>query len=332
MSPQRLTVFALAFTAWTFAPARAAELDRLLPDNTDLVVSVNLRQILDSGVMKKYVLPEMEPKITSEARKIIGLLGLNPIKDVTSFTVAFPGSGDPSRWVGIIHGTFDVRRLNAAADQFAQSRPDGVAVHVHDQVKVYEDRTPRDQKSVPRFFAAIDQNVLVASPSKECVVEAISRRAGPPGKASQGLVTLVGKQDGKQSIWVAAVASREMKDQLGKKANLEAMAGKMVSFGGGVTLADDVRVSARMHMADANTARELRRQLEAIKAVAVLAISVNEDLKDYGPVLMDVLNSITFSQDQGVLGVDLIVGADLIEKGFQAGKNPAAKVPAGRPR
>src|SRR5205823_685285 len=111
MSPLRSTFAALAVAAWAVAPARPAELDKLLPDNADLVVSVNVRQILDAPVMKKYVLPELESKILTETRKIVGLLGLNPVKDVTSFTVAFSGDGDPSKWVGIIHGEFDVRRV-----------------------------------------------------------------------------------------------------------------------------------------------------------------------------------------------------------------------------
>ena len=131
---------------------------------------------------------------------------------------------------------------------------------------------------------------------------------------------------------MAAVTSAAMKDQLGQKANMQALAGKMLSIGGGLTLGEDIRLNLRLQMADANTARDMRRQLEALKAVAMLAVSVNEDLKDYGPVLIDVLNAVTFSQDQGVVGVDLTVPAALIEKGVQSGKNPAPKVPADKPR
>lgn len=332
MSLPRFAFLAVSVAACVLAPARAAELDKLVPDNADLVVSVNLRQILDAPVMKKYVLPELESKILSETRKIVGLLGLNPVKDVTSFTVAFPGDGDPSKWVGIIHGDFDVRRLHAAVDQFAQSRPEGVKVHEHDQVRIYENLAGKDQKSAPRFFALLDKEVLLASPSKTCLLDAVARRGGQPVKANASLVTLIGKQDGKQSVWVAAVTSAAMKDKLGQKANLQDLGGKLQSIGGGLTLTDDIRINLRLQLSDANSARDMRRQLEALKAIAILAVSVNEDLKDYGPVLIDVLNAISFSQDQGLVGVDLTVPGAWIEKGVQSGKNPAPKPAGAKPR
>ena len=41
------------------APARAGEVDRYLPDDTEIVVNVNIRQILDSPLVKKHALEKL---------------------------------------------------------------------------------------------------------------------------------------------------------------------------------------------------------------------------------------------------------------------------------
>lgn len=332
MSLLRTSFALLAIVAGVAPPTRAAELERLLPDDADLVISVNLRQILDSGIMKKHVLPELDVKFASEARKLVGLLGLNPVKEVASFTVAFPGNGDPNQWVGIVRGEFDVARLQGYGDSLVQSRPNAVAVHQHDRTRIYEDLTRKDQRGVPRFFALLDKEILIASPTKACVVEASRRVGQAAARANPGLADLVARQDGKQSIWVASVASDSLKKNWGQQAGLAPLAGKLLSFGGGVTIGDDVKLNVRIQMSDPKTARDMRQQLEALKAIAVLAISVNEDLRDYAAVLVDALNGLTFSQEQTVVGADLIVPGTLIEKGIQAGKNPSPKPGVGAPR
>jgi hypothetical protein len=304
------------------APARAAEVDQLLPARTELVVSVNLRQILDSPVVKKHVLPEVDSKVAQElfqVVKLVNLLGLNPIKDVASFTVASPGDPDGGDWVVIVRGTFDVRRLHAAADQWAQSRPGTVTVHEDEKIRIYEDLTQKD-KAAPRFYALLDSEVAVISPSKARVLEVLARRtAKEPAKANAGLAELAGKQNNKQCIWIASVTSDGVKKNLNGPL---ALAGKVVSLGGGVTLTEDIQLNLRVQMSDTRSAREMRQQLEALKAIAILAISVNDDLKDYGPVLMDVLNAIALSQEQGTIGVDLKISGSTLERGTQAGKKP----------
>ncbi len=330
MSLPRMTLVLCVFSAAIVPPARAAELEKLVPDTADLVVSVNLRQILDSALMKKHVLPEMELKFAAEAARIAGLLGLNPVKEVVSVTVAFPGASSETQWLGIVHGDFDVARLHAAGDKLMQSRPGAVAVHQQDKLRIYEDLSHKDQKAAPRFFAALDRDVFVMSPAKSSIVDAATRRQSKLApKANPALAALVARQDGKQSIWLAAATSDALKKNLGQQAGQGSPAAKVISLGGGLTVADDLRVNFRMQMADVKAARDMRQQLEALKAVAVLAISVNEDLRDYAPILVDALNGLAISQDQLVVGVDLTVPGTLVEKGIQVGKNPAAKPAAG---
>src|SRR5436309_1122054 len=111
----------------------AAELDPYLPDDTVLVVSVNIHQILDAALVKKYLMPEAEKNLNrnGDTKKILELLGLNPFKDLSSVTFASPGSADNKKVPGliIVRGHFDSAKIQSAADQFASSNPTKLLVH-----------------------------------------------------------------------------------------------------------------------------------------------------------------------------------------------------------
>ena len=53
-------VLCAALAAGLTAPTRAAEPDKLLPATTDSVVQVNIRQVLDSDIAKKYALEQLK--------------------------------------------------------------------------------------------------------------------------------------------------------------------------------------------------------------------------------------------------------------------------------
>jgi hypothetical protein len=297
-----------------------ATLDKLLPDDTQVVFTVNVRQLLDSAVVKKYVLGDVQKALDTEAAKVLRLLGLNPIKEVDGITVATPGGADQGKWLAIVTGSFDPAKLRAGAEQFAQAHPDAVAVSKVDGVPVYEDLTKDKQSSAPRYFALLGKQTVIASPAKEYVAEAIAKAAGKrPAKLDAGLRTLIARQDLRQSLWLAAVTSKEMRQQLAKNAGggLKDFADKIQSVSGGLTVTDEIRLNVRVQTSDANAARMVRQQLEADKAIAVLAVSVRDELKDYAPTITDVLNAFRFSQDQGAVSVELTVAANLIDKGVK---------------
>src|SRR5438128_1012730 len=96
-----------------------------------------LSDVLDSikvdadknSVVLKFVLPDVEGKVNTEVGKVVRLLGLNPVKEISAVTFATPGGSDAAKWLGVVSGEFDPARIQSAVDQFAKGRPDAVAVH-----------------------------------------------------------------------------------------------------------------------------------------------------------------------------------------------------------
>src|SRR5438128_2254889 len=111
MNYRNRAMMALALAAGFLSlPARAAEIDRYLPAHADMVMSVNVRQVVDSPVFKEHF-HELARKWvkTAPAGQVMTLLDLDPLKDVQRITAAGTGViGLLDRGLVIAHGDFDV--------------------------------------------------------------------------------------------------------------------------------------------------------------------------------------------------------------------------------
>src|SRR5262245_41105610 len=94
MAKTRLLLAALALALLlTAGPARAADADRLLPDDTEVVLGVNVRQVLDAPLVKTHALELLRNYVRSsaDAQKVLDALGFDPFKDLHTLTAASPG-------------------------------------------------------------------------------------------------------------------------------------------------------------------------------------------------------------------------------------------------
>src|SRR5262249_15241960 len=76
------------------APLWAAEADKLLPNDTETVMGINVRQILDAPLVKKLGLEQAKKalKAQSDVQKILDDLGFDVFTDVDTITVAGCGA------------------------------------------------------------------------------------------------------------------------------------------------------------------------------------------------------------------------------------------------
>src|SRR5262245_42187139 len=105
---RRLLVGAV-LAAGLAAPARAAEVDPLLPAETESVLVVNVRQVLESELIKKYALGQIKQSLEgNDAQETLKKLGLDPLKDVDRLTVGSWGKDkDDVNVVAVVRGKFD---------------------------------------------------------------------------------------------------------------------------------------------------------------------------------------------------------------------------------
>src|SRR6516165_1850557 len=80
-------------------PARAAEPDKYLPNDTEAIVVLNVKQILDSPLVKKHLAEKIRDEIknNAEVSKVLEALGFDPLKDLSSITIASSGLNQDSK-------------------------------------------------------------------------------------------------------------------------------------------------------------------------------------------------------------------------------------------
>jgi hypothetical protein len=311
-----LTLLALA------APERAegaADLDPLLPDDTESYVSVNVRQVLDSELFKKFGLDAAREalKNADEVNDVLKDLGFDPFKDLEGVIVAAPGGTETDRGLVIIRGNFDVAKFKAKADDVANNQPDvlkihkvpdGTATHV-----VYEVIVPGQDNTL--FVAVANKSTLLASPGKDYVVDALKKLKGK-GKAAlknKAMQALLEKMDPRQSLSVAVLSSA-VSAKLGADAPKLAkdILARLDAVGGGITVSNEVKLEVSAAAKTGRDARQLKANADkGVQLVLVGLALLGSDRKEIAAAL-EVLKTVKVSAKGKVITISAKVTADVI--------------------
>ncbi len=233
------------------APARAAEDAQYFPPDTQAVISLNVKQILSSPLVKKdQDKIQAGLKNLGEAQGVLESLGFNPLTDLNSLTVAMAGASDQEKVTLVARGKFDVAKFTAKAKEVAKDMPDVLKIHQAGTHSIYEVNTPGQQK--PLFVGVMDATTIVAAPQKEQIAEAFDIQSGKKKVTlKKDLVTLLQKaKTSKQSLTLVGLGSA-----LG---NEIPYGDKIDTISGGITLANNLSVEINIETKDADAAKGLK--------------------------------------------------------------------------
>jgi hypothetical protein len=315
-------LLALAFAA----PARAAEIDKYLPDDSEVVVNVNVRGLLSSPVVKDSALPQLKALLESseEARGVLRDLDFDPFQDLDTITAAGPGGNDQDKGLIIVHGKFDLDRFRKLGDQSAKDYPDVLKIHkVNDgkggKFDLYEVNVP--EQNTPLFVALPNNKTLLASFGKDYVVDALKKEFSTekPVLRNKDFQTLLQGQDPRQHIYVAAVgAAIARNDTLPEQ--VRAPFRNLDAVGGGLTFGDDIKIEVVGLAKTARDARDLSRTVndgvtQGIALLGLLAMNSPE----FQPVV-DILKSVRCSAKDKAVVIKAEISAEVIGELKKLGK------------
>jgi hypothetical protein len=299
-------------------PAYTAEVDKYLPEDTEAVVMVNAKQLLDSPLVKKHLMEHARGAIksNSEATKILESLGFDPFKDLTNITVALSMIGSEAKGLIISHGQFDKGKFEAKAEEVSKDMGDVLKVHKEGERKYYEVKVEGSEK--PLFVGVVDSATIVAGPEKQYVVDAFAKSDGKTkGAIKKELQDLIEKADANQSLWFAATANGFRKGELASdekaKKNLE----KMDSITAGVTVDKGVKASLVIATKSADNAKELAEEIkEGLNQVKGLLALIADQNKEIAP-LVDTVGNLRVNAEGSTITLKSEVSEELIEKGLK---------------
>jgi hypothetical protein len=320
-------IFALALAALLLAvPARAAEVDKLLPNDTETLLTINVKQIMDAPLVQKLAIDELKKALKNmdEAQKILDDLGFDPFKDLESITVAISSGSDTDKNLIIVHGKFDVAKFTAKAEEVAKDMKDVVKISKvagpgaeSAKINLYEVNVPNQPQTM--YVTIVDKNTMLASAGKDYVLDAIDKQAGRKKSElkSKELKALLGRIDGKQSIWTAVLGSTLEKSPLANDDTAKELIAKVLDAHLGVTVDKDLKTEVGI---TAKTTEDAKKLDEAIndnlnQAVGILSLLAGNQ-PEIKP-LLTVLKTVKPSIKDKTVTIQATLAGDDIEKAIE---------------
>jgi hypothetical protein len=297
-----------------YPTARGAELDALLPDDTEIAVHVNVRQILDSALVKKHGLKPAEKALQAnpDVQKVLKALDFDPLKDVTNITIAGPGGTDDKGLV-IVRGKFDAKKI---AEKIADlDRPDLKTTTV-DGRKIFEVTPPDKRAGKERLYVSVvGSEALVATGNKDYLLTMLKRHDKKQGPTLNKQVReLIEKTDGKQSVWAIASGDGLRKNPVGDDEKAKEVLDRIEAVRVGLTLSDALRFDSIVTAKNADGAKALKADLESGLDSAKGVVTLLAGNRAEFAIVGDFLDSLKSSVNDKDLIVEGKLSGENLEK------------------
>ncbi len=333
-----------AMTLWSPSRAAAAKplpeetkpdtanLERLLPNESEAVVVINFKQLLSSPLLKKGgALEALKDLLKKDdaAQKAMADLGLDPFTDIDALISAQCGEGQDNRLV-VVTGKFDVAKFEAKADAVAKDKKDTIKMHSvasgKDEYKVYEVSNLDQLVKLPAEFApfapdgsavfvGVDKSALIMSSSMDFVAEALAKAAGKKKTElkSKELQKLLAKVDGKQTLSLVMLASVLTKGPFGEEPQAKEILEKLENITGGITVSDGIKTQLVLAAKDAEAAKAVNKKVgEGLDEAQQLVGALADLRKDLAP-LLEVVKGIKVSSKDKAVTIDSDISGEALQ-------------------
>ncbi|HEY7326399.1 MAG TPA: hypothetical protein VH592_02075 [Gemmataceae bacterium] len=284
--------------AWT-----AAVPDRLTPSDAELVVQVNVRQLLQTPLVKKHALDPLKALLehSAETRRLLHAAGLDPFHDIDTISVST--SGRPlkgGKLLVVVCGSFSPDKVQTAADDYAKKHPGRIKTGKEGELSMWEIRG--DDGS---FYAAFaDNKTLVMTATKDETVAVIRRAGQAPQQPSAAMQAALAHLKGGENMWLAMVATDEIKQLLKADDASKDFAAAMQSVTGALELSDDAQFGLEVHTNSTEAAAKLKARLDELMPLLSF-LGAGKDRS--GQLAKEVIDSIKLKTEQNDVSIRLHV-------------------------
>jgi hypothetical protein len=316
--------------------ARAADLIKYLPNDTEFVVTANVRQLLNAPLVQKGpVLAGIKDKLKEdEIKKVLAALGFDPLKDLETITFAGPLSEEVDKKLIIITGNFDVDKFQKAAEEHAKNNSDNLKITKHGDYKVWEvSNVNQPGLPDPAYVAMVDKTTLLMTGGKDYLKEALSKAAGKKTtELNKAIAKLVARVEDKQSFTamttLKALAEADFIANLNEQIKPAFAMLKQIkdidAFSLSVALGKDIKIGLDVNAKDEATAKKMAKAMNQGLLFAPAAIGIaamqNEQIAPFVDVIKDVVNATKVRAKGDSVSVHVVITQEIIDKGKKAAK------------
>jgi hypothetical protein len=311
--------------------AVAIEYTKLLPADTEVVFSINIRQILDSKLVKDNGLNEAKNALdqllqaNDEAGNIVKSLGLDPFRDLDRITVASPaGTKDSEKGLIIVDGKFTPEKFRKTAAEISRANGEILKVGKIGQRELWEVVIPDKAKTL--FVVLVDNQTLLAAMNKGSLSDALAQVDGRQVELKQGMRDVIKSVDAKSSLYFAAMSDAliQMIQEGLKEANVPnadkvaAMAkelkNQLNSLNAAVTIDEDLKFQVALNTKDAETAKKMAQMVTSAQGLGVFALNQAAQNNELLQPLIEVVQGIRASARGSVVIIRGGVSSEMLGK------------------
>jgi len=314
--------FGLGLAALLLAvPARAADVDKLLPNDTETVAAINVKQILNSALVKKFGQDKIKEALKSQEmfQKILDDLGFDIFKDLDSILIAGPGGSDTDKGLVIVRGNFDIKKMTTKAQGLAKDMKDVIkAVSVKDGVGGTYDFWEVSPPDAPQslFVSLASKDTILAAPSKDYLIDAMEKLAGRKKAAlkNKDMAGLIGRMDTKQSLYLGVLGDSLKNSPLANEDKAKEIIEKLADASIGLTIEKDIVLEIGITAKGAKEAKDLEDTIkDGLNQLLGIAALLGGNNKMIAP-LVDILKTVKPSLKDKTITVKVTVDSETLEK------------------
>ncbi|MHB1425501.1 MAG: hypothetical protein ACYC3I_20225 [Gemmataceae bacterium] len=235
-----------------------------VPEDSEAVLAVNVRQLLESPLGRRPLLPPLRHLLDLVEQRLrwLDLARINPLEDLDTLRISFaPAADGQPLWLA--RGRFDRTRFQRGADKLQETTLD--QFHVWE----YSDRAAKRTT----LLAPLG-DMLVVSETRESVRAALRQAFDPqPIRVRDAVLReLLTKVDRRQSVWLAAsiksLGPISGIDNLLLKMLLRPVLAHAESVQGGIVRNEDVQAVLHFRTATEQDAAQLEMDLNSVRDLA----------------------------------------------------------------
>jgi hypothetical protein len=317
----RLFVATILAVGLSTTSVRAAEPDKLLPSSTDSVVQVNMRQILESDILKKYALEQIKQFLDgNDAKKYLTQLGLDPLKDIDQIILGSSGANkDDMKAMIIVHGKFNVDKLWKTLEAQAIENPDKLTKIKEGNTTIY--KLPIENTEFTLYGTILDESTVIAATEKKMITTAVKANESNEKANIKGeLASLIKKMDSKASVYAASIVKGkldEVKIPGGGQlpidlSQFQELLPKIETVSLVVNVKSDVNVEVTVGMKNDNAATDFQTAFDDFMKQVKPLIQIAGAAEPRAKPVIDIMGTIKSStKNKDVVIVGKITGANI---------------------
>jgi hypothetical protein len=306
----RILAAAIVMAAFVW-PASAVEIDQFIPPNTEAVVIIKVRELLNSQVIRNYGHDRVKAELESseDAKRFFRAAGLDPLHDVHQVVIAYStGTDAGANVLVILHGEFDIDKIRAAFDHLANSKTGDLRLIESAGRKLYEIK--RNAPGNKPFYAVlVDHKTLLLAASPKHAAASFKVGAGSNPELAKVLSTL----GGKECVCAAVGVTEQRRQALAGTGNLREIGPKLQYLTGFLELTEDVKLNVSVHTSDEDGAAKVKATLgRTVPLVGMMAADKSAKL---GPAITELSKKVEIKkEDNNAVSVSVTVTAKMMKE------------------